>query len=117
MRLADIRLELRDGVVHATLNGDIDLSNAATLRDQITDLTPNHAVGLVLDLSAVTYLDSAGIHLIHRLREDLRARGQRLALVIPAGSIINDTLRLAGLRWEEEIAASVADAERMLQRS
>jgi anti-sigma B factor antagonist len=110
MRLADIQLEAEDSVLVARLKGDIDMSNADQLRLELTEMTPNEALGLVLDLSEVDYLDSAGIHLIHRLRENLQARGQRLRLVIPADSLIHDTLRLAGIDWKAEIGGSVETA-------
>ena len=45
--------------------------------------TPNEAQGVVLDLSGVDYLDSAGIYVIFGMRASLQARGQTLILVIP----------------------------------
>jgi anti-sigma B factor antagonist len=111
MRDGALAIEIRGAVVHARFRGDIDLSNVDELHGEITAATPNDALGIVFDLSAVQYLDSAGLRLIQRLREDLRARGQRLQLVIPDDSIILDVLRLAGLDWREEIVQS-ADAGR-----
>ena len=117
MRLAELRLDSEDLIVYAQLRGDIDMSNARELREELSSRTPNQALGLVLDLRDVGYLDSAGIHLIHHLREDLRASGLALRLVIPDGSPVNDTLRLAGLDWDGEIADSVGDARRALERT
>jgi anti-anti-sigma factor len=91
------------------------MSNAGELRKALSANTPNDALGLVLDLSAVEYLDSAGIHLIHHLREDLRVGGQRLALVIPEASPINATLRLAGLDWRDDVAETAEAALQTLQ--
>lgn len=115
MRLADLKVEPWNAVIYAKLRGEVDMSNAGELRDDLTDMTPNDALGLVLDLSEVVYLDSAGIHLIHRLREALRARGQKLQLVIPADSVINDTLRLAGLDWADSIAETPDAARQTLE--
>jgi anti-sigma B factor antagonist len=114
MRLADLSIETRGPVVVARLRGDVDMSNAGQLRDELNAATRNDALGLVLDLSEVEYLDSAGIHLIHRLRDGLRTRGQQLRLVIPADSLVNDTLRLAGLDWDEEVVASPEAGEHEL---
>jgi len=96
---ADLRLERRGANMYAHVRGDIDMSNARDLRDELSSRTPNDALGLILDLSEVDYLDSAGIHLVHHLRENLRAGGQQLLLVIPEDSPITATLRLAGLDW------------------
>jgi hypothetical protein len=71
---------------------------------------PNQALALILDVSALGYLDSAGIHLIYKLREKLRARGQALRLVIPPNSPANDALRLAGVSRNVETAESLQAA-------
>jgi anti-anti-sigma factor len=114
MRPADLRCELRDGVLCARIIGEVDMSNADELRATLSESTPNDAHGLVLDMSAVEYLDSAGIHLIYRLREGLRNRGQGLALVIPAASPVNDALRLAGIERGPDVVASIEEGVRSL---
>ncbi|MGZ4196798.1 MAG: STAS domain-containing protein [Solirubrobacteraceae bacterium] len=108
--LADVRFELRDQLVVSTVTGEVDLSNATQICDAIGEATPNTALGVVLDLSHVDYLDSAGIYLIYRLRENLRARGQKLMLAIPADSPVQDSLRLAGITQHLPIAPSVDEA-------
>ncbi len=107
-----LRIETERGIVYVSLSGDVDLSNVPEVRRQIGAAVSNQALGLVLDLSEVDYLDSAGMHLVHSLRADLRRHGQQLALVIPADSVINDALRLAGIGWEEQRIGSRAEAER-----
>ncbi len=97
MRLADLQFSTRDGYVVAAVVGEIDMSNAAELARALADKTPNDAQGLVLDLSRIDYLDSAGIHLLYRLRESVSARGLRLAIVVPKESPVFDALRLAGI--------------------
>jgi anti-sigma B factor antagonist len=108
--IADVQFTVCDETVVAGVTGEVDLSNAEHLCDAIVDATANEALGLVLDLSAVDYLDSAGIHLIYRLRESLRARGQKLMLVIPGESPVHDSLRLAGITSHLPIWTSVDDA-------
>jgi len=97
LKLADVQFADHERVMVARLTGEVDLSNADGIESAIAEATPSHAVALVLDVSDVDYLDSAGIHLVYRLREKLRARGQSLRLVIPADSPANDALRLAGV--------------------
>ena len=60
-------------------------------------------------------MDSAGLRLVQRLREDLRVRGQKLQLVIPDDSVILDVLRLAGLDRRDEIAETVEAGRRTLE--
>lgn len=110
MRLADLQLLEEGRVVIARLVGELDLSNTANIGGVLTEHIPNGALGLVLDLTDLEYLDSAGIHLIYELREKLRARGQALQLVIPADSAAHDALRLAGVSGHVATSATVADA-------
>lgn len=110
MKLADVQFSDHDRVVVARLTGEIDLSNAGGVERAIDEATPNQALALILDVGALDYLDSAGIHLIYKLREKLRARGQTLRLVVPAESPSNDALRLAGVLRNVEVAETVEDA-------
>jgi anti-anti-sigma factor len=61
----------------------------------------------VLDLSGIDYLDSAGIHLLYRLRESVRARGLTFALVVPRESPVFDALRLAGIERHLDVLDTV----------
>jgi anti-anti-sigma factor len=110
MRIADVEFSSNDRGVVARITGEIDLSNAASIGDALVDAVPNQEHRLILDMAAVEYLDSAGIQLIYQLRERLRARGQKLALVIPASSPSHDALRLAGLTPHVEMVESVDEA-------
>ena len=60
-------------------------------------------------MSDVDYLDSGGIHMLYRLRESLRARGQSLAIVVPAVSPVIDAMRLAGIERHLELAETLED--------
>jgi anti-anti-sigma factor len=111
-----LTLQIEGSVIHAKFRGEIDLSNVDELREELTAVTPNDALGIVFDLSDVAYLDSAGLRMIQLLREELRVRGQGLQLVIPDDSLIRDVLRLAGLDWSDEIVLSVEAGRRSLDR-
>jgi anti-anti-sigma factor len=97
VKLADLSAEHRDGVVVARLEGEIDMSNAEELRKALVRNMTNEVFGLVLDLSEVNYFDSAGIHMLFELREQLKNRGQQLRLVVPPGSPVGDSLRISGV--------------------
>ncbi len=107
MRLADLHFSSRDGHIIAVVVGEIDMSNAEALARALTDETPNDAHGLVFDLSGIDYLDSAGIHLLYRLRESMRARGLTLAIVLPRESPVFGALRLAGIERHLDVLDTV----------
>ena len=51
----------------------------------------------ILDLSHVTYVDSAGIRVMFDLWRRLKDHQQRLILVVPEGSGVRRSLALGGL--------------------
>lgn len=116
MTLADIQITLAPNALIAHVTGEVDMSNAEEMGASVIGATPNESQGVVLDLSKVDYLDSAGIYVIFGMRSSLQARGQRLVLVIPPESPVHDTLRLSGAERPGEIATTVQDALRTIDR-
>src|SRR5947199_7898083 len=115
VRLADVEFDSRGIDVIARVSGEIDLSNANDLESALIGAMSNHSRALIVDLSHVQYLDSAGIQLIYRLRESLRARRQRLAVVIPNRSPAPEALRLAGVAEHVETIETLDDAVHALE--
>ena len=114
MSLADVQITLASSALIAHVTGEVDMSNAEDVGATVIGATPNEAEAVILDLTGVDYLDSAGIYVIHGMRASLQARGQVLILVIPPTSPVHDSLRLAGAERPGEIADAVEDALRML---
>jgi anti-sigma B factor antagonist len=115
MRLGDVAFEHEGDVVVARLRGEIDMSNAENIGSAVLEATGNDALGVVLDLSDVDYLDSAGIYVVFGMRTRLKARGQLMRLVIPDGSPVDDALRLAGVQRHVDVADSVSNAVQAVQ--
>ena len=86
------------------------MSNSSEIGSAITDAISNEELGVIVELADVSYIDSAGIRLIFHLSESLRARGQWLLLVIPAGSPVSDSLRLAGIQNRVSAVGTVDEA-------
>ena len=108
-RLSDIEFEEREGVLLARITGEVDGSNAVELGRALGDRLPTSARGLVLDLSSVDYLDSAGIELLFGLARRLGDRRQRLHLGIPERSPIRRVLEICDIGSVAPIA-DTADA-------
>jgi anti-anti-sigma factor len=94
--LARVDTTAAEGGVIVHVQGEIDLSNAATVRDAIAAAAPDLPV-VVVDLSGTEYLDSAGIAMLFRLAERLGYNRQELQLVVPASAPIRAAVRLTGL--------------------
>jgi anti-anti-sigma factor len=94
VRLDVVRL---DQVTIARITGAIDASNVGDLEQGLAPTIPNDALGLVVDLTATTYIDSTGIRLLFDLSERLGWRGQTLRLVLPANAPIRRILAITRL--------------------
>jgi anti-sigma B factor antagonist len=90
----DVSVEEAQDVVVVHVAGEIDLASAPALKDKLASAVPNRALGLVIDLSGTTYLDSSGVSLVFDFAERLRRRGQELRLVIPDGAPLRRVLRI-----------------------
>src|SRR5262245_13362461 len=93
-QLARVEPEDRGSTHLVHIIGEIDLSNAGQIMDDIRESVPSHASHVVLDLSDTQYLDSAGIAMVFRLAERLRYSRQELRLVVPADAPIRAVIEL-----------------------
>jgi anti-anti-sigma factor len=89
----EIELTEAGGVEILGLRGEVDLANAASLERA---LLQTGAKRVVLDLSLLAYLDSAGIKVIHDADRKLATEARALIVVAPPGSTAAWTLRVAG---------------------
>jgi len=108
--LARMETRAEGGAIVAVIAGEVDISNAADLGSALEGSVPQRALGLVLDLSAATYIDSAGIHLLFRLGGRLTRRRQQLRVVVPDEAPIRKIINLAGLGWTVPHDKSVPEA-------
>jgi anti-anti-sigma factor len=99
-----------EDVIVARLSGEIDLSNAADVGEQLAAAVPNTALGMVIDLTATAYLDSSGVHLLFDLGERLQRRQQQLRVVVPEGGPIRRVLRIVELDASVPVLPSVDEA-------
>jgi anti-anti-sigma factor len=105
--LEELAFEPLDDVLLAQVKGEVDLSNAQSVRERLLDAVPNTASALVLDLSETEYLDSSGVRLIFELAQRLASRGQKLELVIPDNSMVKRVLVLTEVHQVVPMSNSV----------
>jgi anti-anti-sigma factor len=83
----------RSSVVRCGL--PLDAQASARLGSLIAD-SLQRARRVILDLSAASYADSAGLKGLLALQQRLQTQGAELRLVVPPGSRIDRALRLVG---------------------
>jgi anti-anti-sigma factor len=108
--LATLQLELGSDTPVARLVGEVDASNASGFTAELKEAVPNTAIGLVLDLSETTYIDSSGVHLIFDLADSLRRRQQALQIVVPPDTFIADVMAAVSLSGTARSSPTLTEA-------
>ena len=80
-----------------TVAGDVDEHNAAALREGIEKHSQMYSVGMVLDLSAVTYLPSTAVGVLVRADQEFAAAGTPFELAAAAGTIAERVLTVCAM--------------------
>ena len=83
-----------DGITTVRLEGTIDGKNAGATQERVLPLIPSDGK-LLLDMSAVTYLSSAGLRMLLLLYRQTQAKRSRIALV-GLSEEIRDTMSATG---------------------
>lgn len=94
--LARVRIDRGEGRVLATVLGEVDISNADDVRRQLLEA----GVGtgeLTVNLTNLTFIDSAGIAALDRLHRELSAGPTRLQIEAGPGSIAARIIVLSGM--------------------
>jgi anti-sigma B factor antagonist len=89
----------RDGLTLVVPRGELDLATAPELASRLDDLRVACAY-VVLDLSALEFVDSAGLRVILKAREEAERHRTGLRLRAPSEAV-RRACAVAGIRLEE----------------
>lgn len=112
----DSALPDSDVIAVVKLADNIDVSNADRVVVTLANSLRNEQWGLVVDLSALTYLDSSGIRLLFDLRRRLERRRQELWVAVPPDSPVRRVLDLTKVGGIVPIAVTVDEAVTAIRR-
>jgi anti-anti-sigma factor len=94
---AKVDVHTTDGTVRIVLSGEVDLANATAVEEQILAAITNQVKTASIDLTGLTYLDSAGLRILFTLAAGLPVLQISLELVAALGSPARRVLELAGI--------------------
>jgi stage II sporulation protein AA (anti-sigma F factor antagonist) len=83
--------------MHIILSGEIDLANAPAVEDEIRGAVSHQPTAVSVDLTDLTYLDSAGVRILFALASRLQTLRIVLELIAPLGSFTCRLIELSGL--------------------
>jgi anti-sigma B factor antagonist len=106
----DVTIEQRGGAVHLAMTGELDISTAPRLEDDLRRIEAERPELVVLDLANLSFMDSTGLRIL--ITADARAReeGRRLAIV-QGNEMVQRVMRLTRL---DERLNIVPDADAAL---
>jgi anti-sigma B factor antagonist len=81
VEILQIQTEDRNGPVHITLRGELDLSTVGKVQDELLRVEASSPALVVLDLSKLTFLDSTGLRCLVTADERARDEGRRVVIV------------------------------------
>jgi anti-sigma B factor antagonist len=102
-------IEYEEALVFS-LTGVVDAIALPRINAALESEMTQRRAGLVINLSGVTFIDSAAIGLLFDLVTRLRRRRQEYAIVAPSEEPIRSVLVLAGLDAVTALAETVSDA-------
>jgi anti-anti-sigma factor len=100
----DVIIEERGDTAHVTLLGELDISTASRLEEDLRRVEAGSPQLLVLDLSKLAFMDSTGLRLLIGADGRARAAGRRLVL-IRGNEMVQRVLRVTRLDERLEIVS------------
>lgn len=98
MTAADVEVRSPDTkTVEISITGEIDLSNADVVQDDVYSAVANDLVRVQLNLAGLTYIDSAGLRILFTLADRLQLLQTELEIIAPHGSPTRRIIELSGL--------------------
>ena len=97
------------GYAVLSVAGQVDASTEQGFRDALTSVLAHGVPRIVVDLSGVGFMSSAGIGVLMGVRRVLADAGGSLVLAAPHGEVAQ-VLSIAGVAEVIPVAASVPDA-------
>ena len=92
-----VKVEATGNEVLVLVAGDVDMANIDVVEAELLAAITNRVTVATIDLTDVTYLDSAGLRLLFGLATRLPLLQITLRLVAPRGSPARRVIELSGL--------------------
>lgn len=101
------RVESRSVIV--AIEGELDIATADDLREHVQQAMDEHGPWLILDLSALDFMDSSGLNVIISTYRSVREAGGALSLAA-LNERVTKVVRLVGLHRQVPVHQNVTAA-------
>lgn len=103
MSLLDLHIDSDDGRALIALAGELDISSASRVEEELSSLQAQSPKLIVLDLRGLEFMDSTGLRLIVRADEAARAEGTRF-VIVRGPEAVQRVFQIVGLEDRLEMA-------------
>ena len=100
----DVTIQEQGDAVRVSLSGELDISSAPRLQDDLARVEAGEPATIVLDLSGLDFMDSTGLRLLIGADSRARSAGRRLVL-IQGNEMVQRVLRVTRLDERLEIVS------------
>jgi anti-sigma B factor antagonist len=107
--LLTVRIDTRGSAVVVAVRGELDLATVPVLRERLDEVGDRPAAPLVVDLSEVRFIASAGLALLVDLQHRCDERGVTLA-VVATGSVVPRAIQVTALDQVLSVYPTVDEA-------
>jgi anti-sigma B factor antagonist len=114
--ILDVKEGREDGAQALELVGELDVASAPALRERLAEVATRGVGPLVIDLSALNFIDSTGLSVLLNAKRRLTRRGRGFAVVCPPGHVhrileVTQLLEALGCHGSrEEALVAIAEA-------
>lgn len=106
MKTFEVTSEQHGDTVHVQLSGELDISSASKVEDELARVEPSRPETIILDLRELAFMDSTGLRLL--IAADTRARNQgRKLLIVRGPEPVQRVFRITRLEERLEIVDDV----------
>ncbi|HVF19199.1 MAG TPA: STAS domain-containing protein [Mycobacteriales bacterium] len=106
----DIEVTRAEDVVVACLRGDVDMACIPIISAHVLDALTMDVNGLIVDLTDVQYVDSAGVHMLFDFARRLEAGRQGMAITLGPTSPVRRLLEITNLDQVISVCVQHSDA-------
>lgn len=99
-----MRLEVtqEDSIAIAHVAGELDMANRSHFADEVLGKMADESAALVVDLTELQYIDSAGVRSLFEIAKTLKMREQFFAIAVLEASPLRNVLKITQV---EDVAA------------
>ena len=104
--------DIGENLRRIVISGRLDMPGTDSVASQLAELAAAPKKGVVVDLSAVSFLASIGIRALITSAKSVQQRGGKMVLVVSRGSTVIMSLEATGVDKFIPVFNNVSDAER-----